>query len=701
MGRENVSKESEDSSLTILDDESSCWRAFCYQTWQVLVLGRNKNEWFGLKRTLEQLGQKKVLQAMEHVENEVVERSIETRYRWLMSMVQGKRFVPMSAKFAGKAPWNEAIVGEAEEGVEENGIVTQSSTDISQNSAIDDCSFVASLINIRQRAPTTLVIEHPYPSLYNVNLHFNGAPNRLVQVRSADLRDRPTVCSSNVADKALENAYMQVKNSSCSQYNGSNSAIDTFLLNGFIPEVSATHKTSVERIASLFKSASCLITLGTAATVHDPLFLTHHDYPVTGITEEGLLSIRDPLEEHSSFTVSQDRLAQNFSVVYLNWNTTMLFAKHRVFTFKYDSSQNKTSPSLLEKFIYQVDNQSQVSEPVWVLLERHLDASAGDKDFCHLELVSPDLLSPQQVRGSNLGFDLLKLELRPRDCKLIACLSAVSANYSIHFYHVSDRIQVRKFDKNVHSASADGEWDAVTNFGPFSNACYYMNPTFELVVKGTHRTTIYIDIQLISYTSAAVNAQVFHSEDAELAHPILTDNTYESKIHVRRSVPLATDTRYHIVCSTFHDKINAGKFKLLALDPSGCNTITVKRVYPQFGPHRYHNKFDFNWRTTNRQKVRLSPRLTTKAQLRVLPLQLNPSLSVRINIFTNDTKVAVFTSHEFLKVPRHGLVLKDIVLKAEEILVMLIENQGPVRTVQDTTMRLELGSDFDIAINEV
>ncbi|SCU78601.1 LAFA_0A07470g1_1 [Lachancea sp. 'fantastica'] len=701
MGSENASSEKENRSLVRLDDESSFWRAFCFQTWRVLALGQNKNEWFKLKREVERFRQNGVLRAMEHVESKVLERNIETRYRWLTSMVEGRRFVPMSAEFAGKAPWNEAIVGEEEAELVKNDSAAQVSSTISQNSAINDCSFVASIINIRQRAPASLAIEHPYPSLFNVNLHFNGAPNRLVQVRLSDLTNRPTVCSPNVADKALENAYMQVKNNSSYQYSGSNSALDTFLLNGFIPEVSATHKISVKRIASLFKSASCLITLGTSGTVQDSTLLTNHDYPVTGVSEEGLLTIRDPLDERRAYTVSQDRLTKSFRVVYLNWNAKMLFARHCAFSFKYDASQNKTSPSLIDKPIYQVQNQSEVTEPVWILLERHINLSASDSDFCHLELVSPDLVSPQDVRGSNLGFYLLKLELRPGERKLVGCLSTVSANYSIHFYHVSDRVVAQKYDKNLNLASLDDEWDIVSNSGPFSNACYYMNPTFELVINGTGRTTQYVDMQLVSYAAVAINAQVFHSEDLELARPILTDNTYESKIHIRRSVPLATDTRYHIICSTFQDELKPEKFKLVVLDPSGCNAISLKRVYPQFGPHRYRNKYDFDWRGKNRKKLRVSPRLTTKAQVRVLALQPNAPLSIRINVFTNDSKAAVFTSHEFSKVPRHGLVIKDMVLKAEEPLVMLIEKHGPVTAFQDTKMRLELGSDFDVVMNEV
>ncbi|SCU77362.1 LAME_0A00848g1_1 [Lachancea meyersii CBS 8951] len=689
-----------------LDEESGFWGAFCHQTWQVLALGKDKNEWFKLKDKLALNKQERVVWAMERVEKEVVKRSVETRYRWLTSVVWGRRFVPVSVQDAGEARWSEGEdekkeVEEAEEETKEVKAKDYDISGISQNPAINNCSFVASLINIRQRASPTLAVTHAGPGWYNVNLHFNGAANRLVQVHAPRLTKQPVVLSADLADRALENAYMQVKNNSSYRFDGSNSAVDTFLLNGFIPEALATHKISFQRIATIFKSSACLITLGTGATARDPQFLPCHDYPVIGIADDTSPVIRDPLDALNTCTLSQQQFSENFQVAYLNWDFTKLFARHSVLSFKYDISQNRFSPSPVEKPIYEVVNRSDTAEPIWVLLERHLGHTFTENDFCHLGLVSSDLQpSVQSSNSSNLGFSLLKLELGPGDRKLVACHSNVSANYSIHFYHVSGLVQAQKYDKNQNSASVDGEWDATTNFGSFSSPFYYMNPTFELLINTRAQTTHYIDMQLISDESAAVNAQVYHCDDAEFARPLTMDNTYESKVYARRAIPLATNTRYHVVCSCFRHDIK-DKFKLIVVDSTGCDSLKLKRIVPQFGPYRYHDKYDFRWNTNNRKKIQASSELTTKAQLRILPLQPCPTMSIRVSIFTKNTKTAVFTTNEFSKVPKYGIILKDITLLSREPLVLLVEKDGPSNAFEDTVMRLELGSDFTVAIDGV
>ncbi|SCV05081.1 LANO_0G18052g1_1 [Lachancea nothofagi CBS 11611] len=682
--------------------EEKFWRLFQAEIWRVLALGKDKQQWDALKKKMASEGQYRVLKVMQAVEPQMADVGFGMRYFWLTSVVNGRKYPPLAPEMGGSARWNQRVLSEQYRApLEIHSAHEAPCNDIVQNPAINDCSFVASLINIKNKVPASLRIMSPMPSLYNLNLHFNGASNRLVQVDLAELRNRPSVISNDPLDAIFENAYLQVKNDSSFNYCGSNTAVDTFLLNGFIPEICKSDKSTFSKICKLFRSSACLISIGTGASVTDPQFLINHDYPVMDLTEDNLLVIRDPLNSQKVWNLQERAFFENFQVAYLNWNPALLFAKHQVQHFKYDITKSNTSSSPIDKPVFEIQNNSDKPEPAWILLERHINTSAIESDKCYVDETSYDLLPGYSGNGSNMGFHLLKLNLQPQEHKLVVCHSDISANYSLHFHHVSNLIQVHKFDKCKVLVSVQDEWNATDDCGPFSNSCYYMNPTFELIVRSTEQTTHYVNIQLISSGCALVNAQVFYLDDRELARPILFDSRYEEKIHCRRAIPLATNTSYQIVCSSYK-KDNNSTFQLTVINSSRPQALHLKRIYPQFGPYKYRERRDFKWSpNSNRKKFTLSSNFTTAFQLRILRLQFSPALSIRVNVFTTDTKQSVVENKCFSTAPRHGLVISDAFISSRQSLTLLIEKDGPSQMLDETLMRLEVGSEFQIAIDEL
>ncbi|SCU89932.1 LADA_0F00650g1_1 [Lachancea dasiensis] len=688
--------------------EKQYWRKFQAEIWLVLAIGKSTTRWDEFKAEVSGIERaKRILSAIEKLDTIISNRDFGTRFVWLTSMVGGRKYPPLNAEFGGDISWNgQDLSSKPIKEAEKETIIPEildpwpGGASVAQNQSINDCSFVASLINIRSRAPTSLKMARCKSRLWNFNFHFNGVPNRLVQVDPVAVVDSPHIMSEDPLDWMLENAYMQVKNMSSYAYHGSNAAIDTFLLNGFIPETCSVNGATLGQIIKSFKSSFCLITIGTGELVKDAEFLSNHDYPIIGITEGNLLEIRDVLDPQKVWHLQERALLENFRAVYFNWNSPVLFSHHQTLHFKYDSLQNNASSSTIDKPVFEVCNDSPAVEPVWVLLERHLGSRATESDGCSLGYTSRELLPVQNYRGSNLGFHLLKLDLQPKERKLIFCHSDVSANYSIHFYHVSKHISAHKYDKRLSSMIVKDEWDASNDYGPLSNPCFYMNPTFEVTIQSPEHTTQYLNLQLISVGSRLINAQMFNINDGELSKPLFSDGTYEDKLFCRRAIPLTTNTRYQIVCSSY-EGISRSGFRLVVTNPHDSDSITLKRIYPQFGWYKHHNRCDFIWKAKiARIKFDLSSNSTSSMQLRILPLRCDPTLFIRVNIFTTDIKIPIIKNHGFSAVPRYGLIIPDLKLKYNESLTLLLERDGPSSAFEELPLRLELGSDFEITINE-
>ncbi|CUS20878.1 LAQU0S02e00430g1_1 [Lachancea quebecensis] len=698
------------------------WKSFNDAIWNTLALGKeDKVRWEEVRRRAHELNDDVLSETLASYEKCYRKVGFEARFLWLTSVLNGRRYPPVNAEKGGPVSWNEEIdelPSNRWEGLQH--ACKLSSTDsfqlsvnqfknpnIEQNSRISDCSFVASLINIRGQCPEYLKVSRVgSSSVFNVNLHFNGAGNRLVRVELSNIplsseEGRLAIISENSEDIALELAYFQIRNGSKYTFGGSNTAIDTFLLCGFIPEILSIKEGSGEYLRNLLRKGICLVTLGTGQTVKSSQFLINHDYPVLGLDPEGHIIVRDPLSISKTFSLDEQSFMENFNAACVNWKCSLLFSEHQKVHFKYSAEKCNASVSALGKPIFRLKSESEVSEPLWILLERHLGKHNNENNACAVREAARDLYPIDTEKGSNTGFHLLKLTLEPGDFKYIYCHSDVSANFTLHFFHVSRCMKVEKFNANSVSVSVEDEWDMTTDHGPFSNPTYYMNPTFELIIEAKDQSTHYANIQLETVGNSLVNAQVFHCDDHDLTRPILFDGRYENKVHARRAVPLSPGTPYKIICSAYERYTNKS-FRLSVTDPAEPCRLRLRRIYPQFGSRMFQTKHEFNWPpNSNRKKIEILPSATMELQIRVLPLQFTSALSIRCNIFLSDTGQAVFVNNDFLPTPRHGKLIQKFKVIKSQRLTLIIEKDGPLTALSDVPIRLEIGSDFKILLYDI
>lgn len=298
---------------TTASDVEQLWRSLNVLVWKTFAVGSGDgHNWDEIHQEAAKAGDKSLASAVQSFRKLSESIDFNIRFLWLTSVSEGRKYPPIDAQHAGPLSWNApdrlSEVSYPFKKLEERPCYSG----IQQNSSINDCSLVASLINIRRNAPSSLRSFHiEYSSTYNINLHFNGAHNRLVR---ADTESIPTdargellaLYSNNFEDIMLELAYLQVRNASRYDFRGSNTAVDTYLLNGFIPEICRVESSLYTRLKKLLKEAVCLVSLGTGSSVKDARFLINHDYPVLGLTSAADLIIRDPLNSSVTYTLSED-----------------------------------------------------------------------------------------------------------------------------------------------------------------------------------------------------------------------------------------------------------------------------------------------------------------------------------------------------------------------------------------------------------
>lgn len=131
-------------------------------------------------------------------------------------------------------------------------------TGIQQHAQVSDCSLVVSLININRYKTTMPVVKQVAENLYATNLYFNGAQRRLVLVSTENIptmQDDPTkqmsVHSANKINKILELGLLKLTSLSYHS-EGSNTAIDTYRLCGWIPDISSINEFNFLKVHKAF-----------------------------------------------------------------------------------------------------------------------------------------------------------------------------------------------------------------------------------------------------------------------------------------------------------------------------------------------------------------------------------------------------------------------------------------------------------------
>ncbi|QLL30479.1 hypothetical protein HG536_0A02960 [Torulaspora globosa] len=653
---------------------------------------------------------------------DITSANAKVKLLWLTSLVGKNFYAPLDVDLAGPLPWNGPHILDTRSArlqskyAKRSPLRPEDTPELRQCQDINNCSFVASLIGLKVHNVRQPKIKQLSPDVFSVNLHFNGASDRVVTVSTSQIptdgqSNQLSIHSGDLADKVVELAYLQITAGSYDTH-GSNCAIDTFRLTGYLPEVKAANRIDIKRLIKYFRSGLCIIALGTGADASmlvAPL-ITDHDYAVVAVDDDReSLTIRDPLNPETCVEVRQNDLWNHYEQVYLNWCQTKLFYYKTCIHFFYKAECCNRFNSITDKPLFIIKNRSKSKQPVRVLLETNLreEVSPG-KRIAYLKEVPNDILSSihdEPTGACDIGLQLLKLELLPGQSVRLFCHSSHSESFTTHMFYNSELVS---FNREIKS----GDYRSIIFDAPdngISNSCqFYRNPSIMLKVKSPLSEEVPLNLQLLSESSKdMINAQVYHASDHKMSRPLREEANFEQQKLDIRYLHLITNTPYKVVCSSY-SKALSHKFKLNVKPSSSEESIysecKLKQVYFEFGGFPHHLEKRFGWPSnSNRIRIRLTSKSNNLCFIRISPMASSPSLSIRCNIFDEETHGQLHTMTQYEKPGLGGLVIDQLSIDDCTSIVLLIEKDEallsgiPLRPIE---CELLIGSQTTVSFNE-
>lgn len=440
---------------------------------------------------------------------------------------------------------------------------------IEQHANVSDCSLVVSLINIHRFNKTVPEVKKLDKHLYAMNLYFNGSKDRLVVVSTSDIptmnadhTKQMSVHSSDITDKVIELGLLKLTSMSYHS-EGSNTAIDTYRICGWIPEISRINEFNFTKVVGPFKKGECLLAMGTGGFVpknnnFGVKLRKYHDYAVLDInTEKEYVVLRDPLVKEQLLTIDFASVKRYFLQVYCNWDGSKLFHKSKDIFMYY--SDNKFNPyhTLAGKPSYYIKNDSDREEYAWILLEFHIDS--GKNGTAYLQEI-PDRVSIVRLgfndNSAEVGFQLLKLVLKPHERKWYFCYSSVDKMMTFRTFASSKLVTL------VRSRMPACDFDCIERpiqpdriktlqYPDYSDHDIYFLTSIDFSIEGEPGTTVITDMVVCMETAEdLVGFQMYHWDDLDLTSPIYDEFYLNSRMFEKKDLPLTSGERYHIVAST-------------------------------------------------------------------------------------------------------------------------------------------------------
>ena len=661
-----------------------------------------------------------------HIKEQYKNGSISEKLLWMTSTVGSQFYPPLNVGIAGPLCWTSRLVCEldnfelSKRYTHRKILKVNIESKIQQCSDIEDCSLVSSLINISIRDPSLLRVEESSPNKFNLNMFFNGTFDRLVTV---DISKIPTtsngkqlsLLSDNISIKILEIAYLLTFSGSY-ETNGSNTAIDTFRLTGYYPEISSLQRYSFNKLYQLLKSELCLLALGTGTDLGHNEFdlISNHDYPVIDINMNSkLFEIRDPLNASLTIKLDFESICKSFKQLYLNWRIAKLFKNEKSITFIYKNAISNKYNTVLDKPLFLLRNETKNEETIWLLLETHLTIDIqGNMSIAYLDELPGNILNYviEKPHGAcNIGLQLLKLKISPEESKQLYCHSLNDNSFTVHMVSISSHILIQKF--TMHHVLKELEFNFIHNMNGkgMRNFEYFKYPTFQLKIVSNVQKQVLVDIQLLSEDSHdLISFQLFDYNDYELTKPILNQNQQEHQRYTIEDIPLFTNQTYKIICSVY-EKLFSTSFKLHVLwkdlgSESG-HKIDLKQIYTEYGELPFQSTINSCWPiNSNRKKIVLSTKLKTKCFIRVVPKTATSAYLFRCNIFESESHQILYKEEDFKFSSLGGIVVKDLQVHENTELILLLERERTISLSDDGDNILSLdilvGSTRKITLDE-
>lgn len=601
---------------------------------------------------------------------------------------------------------------------------------IEQNVDIDDCSFVASLINIRQAKLELPCIRKISPNIYYTNFCFNGSNRRLAMVDCSCIpttikNEQLSLRSHSISDKIIEIGYLKLTANSFST-EGSNVAIATYILTGFLPEVSTVEKFTFETLVKYFNSGLCMMALGTNShSREDELqynILENHDYSIIDVVEENRqIILQDPLDHKLDIRIDfDDRLKKTFYQLYINWNSSKLFKSEKSVTFHYNCDLSNLIDSLYEKPVFQIKNNSSKTETVWAFLETHIsdrnkENNTRKYNIAYIQEVPKDnvFTNPFPPRDSavNIGLQLSKMEIPPNKSKYFFVHSTKSTYFTLHVYSISSLIELLKIKSDKLIEKHSYCWPLLNSDGSnylLNGKDFYLNPTFEFEYSFHNNEEILLSLQLHSSSyHDLLNLQLYNFLDDELLHPILLNSRYEKAIFSKVDIPIMTNTRYKLISSRSKNDGTESNYSILmhaarkdydyTLFQKNDLHLNFQRIYTEYGGLAYQKKSNIVFRQTeNRYKLKLyNSDKTNEIFIRIKPFERNMK-SIRCNVFDGESYENLYYNEHFTKC---GLIISHLKIRNDcKIFVLLIELEEV--SMSDLNYEIYIGSKWKLSLNE-
>lgn len=308
---------------------------------------------------------------------------------------------------------------------------------------------------------------------------------------------------------------------------------------------------------------------------------------------------------------------------------------------------------------------------------------------------------PVECGGNRIGLQLVKLRLDAETERLLYCYSTTNNNFSIHSFSVVKEIcfQRLKDTKSLFAKVLFSFPYEIEGKASFDTCNFFQNPTFELEVHSEQDYQVLMDAACISTSSHdLINIQVYYFNDYELIKPIMFDNHYQPGQGLKQDVPILTNVKYMIVCSTYGPPASM-EFELLAsirLSSSWrlISGITLRSVNLIYGTYPYHCRNRFHWKETS-DKLKIQMTLPTKKYstnklfIRVVPVESSARLRIRCNIFEPESALCVYECQEYRTCPSGGIVIPDLEVSRINIVVLMIERSVPISSCLPTEGQLD------------
>lgn len=674
------------------------------------------------------------VQKLIELKKKLKNTKVQDKLSWHTSKVGTKFYPPVDTEDASPVPWSKeqskidlgnSIRAQAKYTRKTKLAPNNNINGIEQNPDINNCSFVASMINIRKHninMPQIIELPNNY---YHVNLSFNGSSKRLVTVdancipTTENNDEQLSIYSDNFEDKIIELAYLQLK---CGSYStsGSNVTIDTYRLTGFLPEIVPVTFYDFDNLYKYFKSNICLMGLGTHEDKNKlkKSILTNHDYSITDFdTINRKIILQDPLNSSLNLKIDMNELSENFTQLYINWDSSKLFNNCKTLTFYYDIGKCNTYNNNIDKPLFLIENNSNTTELVWILLESHITSQDinEEKHISYLRKISHekvyDELYLPSDSASNIGLQLLKLELKPHEKNIFLCYSNLSKCFTLHLYSILPNIKLTQCKKGTIAKSVEFTELVSSMKTSYGSTYYFQNPTFQIEIPSIKEREIFLNVLLSSKDEQSLlNYQIFESTDYLLQKPILFDNKYTLQNYPKFQIPILTNRKYNIICSC-HDSVKElNDFKLIATFTDrdknenlnkkckkDTSLINLDRTNLIFNGLLYQEteKFIFPAHTT-RLKIVVNNDKNNSIFIRCTIDDINneyDGAEIRCNIFEKDTHNNLFFDDNFYK---RVLVIPDFKIKENKIPVLLLELNKKVD--YDVPIKVFIGSTKKIEI---